>query len=278
MRTLTLSCLGPHGFHRINYYEWGDPGNARVLLCAHGLTRNGRDFELLAQALADRYRVICPDIAGRGLSDWLSHKEDYGYPVYCADMATLIARAGAESIDWLGTSMGGLIGMALAAQPGNSIRRMIINDVGPFIPKASLERIGAYVGMAPRFASYLDAEKYVRTVSAPFGPLTDTQWRQLTESSIQAEQNGFVFRYDPGIANNFRAVQSDVSLWPMWDAVSCPTLVLRGQESDLLLAQTAREMSARGPKARVVEFAGIGHAPMLMSGDQIGVVREFLES
>jgi pimeloyl-ACP methyl ester carboxylesterase len=277
MRQLSIRSLGPHGFHQVNYYEWGDPGNPRVLLCAHGLTRNARDFDTLAAALADRYRVVCPDIVGRGLSDWLPHKEDYAYPIYCADMAALIARTGANQLDWLGTSMGGMIGMALASQPGNPIRRLIVNDVGPFIPKASLDRIGVYVGMAPTFADFAEAEKYVRAVSAPFGPLTDAQWRHLTETSIKKEGEGYAFRYDPGIAANFRLVSGDVSLWPMWDAVACPTLILRGGESDLLPEQTAREMTSRGPKARVVEFSGIGHAPMLMSPDQIEAVRAFLE-
>jgi pimeloyl-ACP methyl ester carboxylesterase len=276
MRTATLRCLGPHGFHRITYYEWGDVANPRVLFCAHGLTRNGRDFDALAQSLSDRYRVLCPDIVGRGLSDWLPHKADYAYPIYCADMAALIARCGAEEIDWLGTSLGGIIGIALASRPGSPIRRLIVNDVGPFIPKASLDRIGVYVGMAPKFADYPAAEKYVRMVSAPFGPLTDAQWRHLTETSIKAERGQFVFRYDPGIAENFRLVQGDVSMWPMWDALTCPTLVLRGMESDLLLAATAREMSTRGPPTRVVEFSGVGHAPMLMDTEQIDAVRDFL--
>ncbi|HEX7951527.1 MAG TPA: alpha/beta fold hydrolase, partial [Burkholderiales bacterium] len=154
MRERSLPCLSPHGFHRLAYYEWGDPDNSRVVICVHGLTRNGRDFDTIAAALAADYRVLCPDVAGRGKSEWLAHKEDYAYPVYCADMAALIARSGAQTVDWIGTSMGGLIGMFLAAQPNSPIRRLVMNDVGPFIPKASLERISTYVGKPVSYDSF----------------------------------------------------------------------------------------------------------------------------
>lgn len=272
-----LAALGPHGFHRLHYYQWGDPDNDRVLICVHGLSRNGRDFDDLARALATEYRVLCPDVAGRGRSSWLTHKEDYGYPLYCADMAALIARSGAQTIDWVGTSMGGLIGMLLAAQPNNPIRRLVINDVGPFIPRASLERIARYVGHDPRYDSFADFEMYVRTVSAPFGALTDAQWRHLAETSARQFDDGkWGLVYDPGIAMPFRDAINDVSLWNFWDMVRCPTLLLRGADSDVLLHDTAREMTRRGPEAKLVEFEGIGHAPMLMARDQIDAVRKFL--
>jgi pimeloyl-ACP methyl ester carboxylesterase len=277
MRACELRCLGPHGFHRMAYCEWGDAANPRVVLCVHGLTRNGRDFDDLAQALAPHLRVVCPDIAGRGSSEWLSHKPDYGYPLYLADMAALIARTGAERVDWVGTSMGGLVGMMLAAQAGSPIRRLLVNDIGPFIPKAALERLAAYVGKAPRFATLDEFERYLRTVMAPFGPLTDQQWRHLAEHSSRRYADGnFGARYDPAIGDAFAGELHDVVLWPVWDAIPCPTLVLRGKESDLLMRETAEEMTRRGPKARLVEFDRIGHAPALMAEDQIAVVREFL--
>jgi pimeloyl-ACP methyl ester carboxylesterase len=279
MRPRHLHCLGPHGFHRVAYTEWGDPGESRVVICVHGLTRNGRDFDFLAQALAAHRRVLCPDVAGRGHSDWLTHKDDYSYPLYLSDMAALIARSGAEQVDWVGTSMGGLIGMMLAAQAHTPIRRLVVNDVGPFVPRASLERIAQYVGKAPPFADLDALERYLRQVSAPFGPLTDDQWRHLALHSSRRYDDGTItMGYDPGIANAFSGELKDVVLWPLWDAISCPTLLLRGAQSDLLLAPTAQEMTQRGPRARMVEFEGIGHAPMLMADDQIAVVREFLLS
>lgn len=277
MRPRHLHCLGPHGFHRVAYTEWGDPNETHVVICVHGLTRNGRDFDFLAQRLAAQRRVLCPDVVGRGQSDWLTHKDDYGYPLYVSDMAALIARSGAEQVDWVGTSMGGLIGMMLAAQPHTPIRRLVLNDVGPLIPKASLERIAQYVGKAPTFADLDALERYIRQVSAPFGPLTDDQWRHLTLHSSRRNDDGSVtMGYDSAIGNAFSGEMKDVALWTFWDAISCPTLLLRGAQSDLLLANTAQEMTQRGPRPRLVEFEGIGHAPMLMADDQIAVVREFL--
>jgi len=277
MREHSFSALGPSGFHRVHYYEWGDPDNDRVVLCVHGLTRNGRDFDALAKALAGQFRILCPDVVGRGKSSWLSKREDYGYPQYCADMAALIARSGALSIDWIGTSMGGIIGMLMAAQDGNPIRRMVVNDVGPFIPKVALERIGSYVGKDISFASIEEAETYMRFVSAGFGPLGDAQWRHLVEHSVTSDEDGKLrLIYDPSIAHAFSGPIEDVDLWSIWDRLTCPTLLLRGTESDLLLADTATEMTRRGPPTQLVEFNGVGHAPMLMSKEQIGPVMEFL--
>jgi pimeloyl-ACP methyl ester carboxylesterase len=277
MRTLELRCLGPHGFHRVTYYEWGDAENPRVVMCVHGLTRNGRDFDILARALAPQFRVVCPDVAGRGLSQWLTHKQDYGYPVYLADMAAIVARTGADTVDWIGTSMGGLIGMMLAAQPETPIRRLLLNDIGPFIPRAALERLALYAGKAPTFATLEELELYLRTVMAPFGALTDEQWRHLaTHSNRRNDDGSVVLSYDPAIANAFVGPLQDVVLWPVWDAIRCPILLLRGKQSDLLLRETAEEMTQRGPKAQLIELDGIGHAPALMADDQIAVVRGFL--
>lgn len=278
LREHTVQCLGPHGLHRMAYTEWGDPNNPRVLVCAHGLTRNGRDFDDLARALADHYRVICPDVVGRGRSDWLGVKADYGFPLYVADMITLIARLDVESVHWFGTSMGGLIGMLIASQPHSPISRLVLNDVGPVVTAVSLRRIGQYVGTAPRFSTMVDAEAYIRMVSAPFGPLTDAQWRHLTEYTVRPVEGGFAMVYDPGIGDVFRnaPILVDVDWWDTYDRIRCPTLALRGAESDLLEHETLVAMSTRGPKAGIVEFPGVGHAPMLMDEGQISVVREFL--
>ena len=273
-----LACLGPHGFHRLAYWEWPGPTNARTLLCVHGLTRNGRDFDTLAQALSAHYRVVCPDIPGRGKSDWLVHPADYAYPVYVADMAALIARLDVEEVDWVGTSMGGLIGIVLAALPGAPIRRLVINDVGPLIAKEGLERIASYVGQDPSFGDAAALEGELRRLAATFGPLTDAQWRHLATISTRRKADGSLgFAYDPAIGDAFRsAPAADVDLWPSWDAIRCPTLVLRGAQSDLLRPADAEAMTRRGPKAKLVEFAGIGHAPALMADDQIAAIRDFL--
>lgn len=277
-------CLDSKGFHRMYYTEWGDAANPRVVICVHGLTRNCRDFDFLAQALERDFRVVCPDVAGRGKSDWLPTKEDYGYPQYCADMTALIARVTAgereKTICCVGTSMGGIIGMVLASPPRSPIRKLVLNDVGTVIPKAAQERIATYVGMDPRFRTFAELETYVRVVSAPFGPLTDGQWLHLTiHSARQYEDGSWGFCYDPGIGVPFqKGPLADVDLWGYWDTIACPTLLVRGAESDLLFKETALAMTQRGPKPQLVEFPSIGHAPMLMTPEQIQVVREFLLS
>jgi len=274
-----VQCMGPHGLHHMAYTEWGDSANPDVLVCVHGLTRNGRDFDFLARALADRYRVVCPDVAGRGRSDWLAVKTDYVLPNYAADMITLIARLDVETVHWVGLSMGGLIGMVLASLPGSPITRMVLSDVGPVITKASILRLGDYVGQDPLFPDVRAAEAYIRAVSAPFGALSDAQWRHLAEHSVKAVDGGYRFRYDPGILQSFRDLveaEGDITLWDIYDRVSCPTLVMRGAESDLLLPETAAEMALRGPRAQVREIPGVGHAPMLLDAAQIAVAAEFL--
>lgn len=270
--------LGPHGFHRIHYIEWGNPNNSKVLICVHGLTRTGRDFDYLATALERDYRVICPDIVGRGQSEWLSHKLDYNYPQYLNDMTALLARTGVTEVDWIGTSMGGLIGMLLAAQPGSPIRKLVMNDVGPFVPRAGLARIAEYVGKPIRFSSISKMESYLRMIAAPFGPLTDEQWRHLVNYSARRLENGdYIFAYDPGIAESIKNISEDVDLWSTWDAVRCPTLVVRGVESDVLRSHDAKMMSQRGPQAELVELASIGHAPALMADDQIHIIKDWLD-
>jgi pimeloyl-ACP methyl ester carboxylesterase len=282
MKSDYILCLGTKGFHRMHYLDWGDPNAERVVICVHGLTRNGRDFDFLAQALLPDFRVVCPDVVGRGKSDWLYAKEEYAYPQYCADMAALIARITAGGIPrkiyWVGTSMGGIVGMLLASRPKTPIEKLVLNDVGTVIPRAALARIATYVGKDPRFKSLRELEAYIRTVSAPFGPLTDAQWRHLAETGAKQHEDGsWGFVYDPGVGLPFQhAALADVELWQYWDTIACPALLLRGAQSDLLLKETAAAMTQRGPKPRLVEFEGVGHAPMLMADDQIKVVREFL--
>ncbi len=284
MRDVDLLCLGKNGFHRMHYVEWGDPDASNVVICAHGLTRSSRDFDALAQALMPAFRVVCPDIVGRGKSEWLEDKKDYSYAQYCADMAALIARvtagSGPRHLHWVGTSMGGILGMLLASQPKSPIERLVVNDVGMIVPRAALERLAAYVGKDPRFTSFEELAAYMRTVSAPFGPLTNEQWHHLTHHSALKHADGsWGFNYDPGIGIPFReSALEDVNLLGVWDQISCPTLLIRGSESDLLPREVALQMTQRGPRPRLVEFAGIGHAPMLLTPDQIGIVREFLSS
>ena len=275
MREGAVRCLDPHGFHWMRWVEWGDPHNHRVLVCVHGLTRNGRDFDYLAERLSDAYRVICPDVAGRGRSDWLRDPVDYNYPVYCGDLTALLAKLGVETVDWLGTSMGGLLGMILAGLPGSPVRKLVMNDVGCHIPKGAIARIGEYVGREPVFDSIGELEAAIRATS-PFGELTDEQWRHLAIHVARSEEGKWRFRYDPGIGRNFHAAPAaDVDLRPYWKAVHGPVLVIRGEHSDLLLAETLEEMRRR-PHTESFVVPRTGHCPMLMSDDQVHAVRHFL--
>lgn len=279
MRSERLPCLGLHGFHQLAYSYWPAAAGAgrRPTVCVHGLTRNARDFDLLGERLALRGPVAAPDMPGRGQSAWLPVAADYGYPVYLGSVAALIARLDVDEIDYVGTSMGGIIGMMLACQPGSPIRRLVLNDVGPFIPVASLQRIADYVGLDPAFDSVEEIERYYRFVHAPFGALTDAQWRHMAETSHRVRADGRIgLGYDPAIAEAFKAAPlADVDLWPFYDRIACPTLVVRGAKSDLLLAETAREMTQRGPKAELYEVAEAGHAPALMDEAQIDRIERF---
>ncbi len=277
----TVQCIGPSGLHRMAYTEWGARDNPRVLICVHGLTRNGRDFDALAEAMSGHYRVICPDVVGRGQSGRLRDPAGYGIPQYVADMVTLIARLNVDSVHWVGTSMGGLIGMALAAQECTPLRKLVLNDVGPLITVESLQRIATYVGTDPQWASFNEALAYVKLISAPFGQLSEAQWHHLTETSIVQRADGrWAFRYDQRIAEPFKAafVDKDIDLWPIYAGITCPTLVVRGAESDLLTRDTWQQMGACGPQAQLAEIPGVGHAPMFQSDEQIAVVRDFLLS
>ncbi|HEX2828839.1 MAG TPA: alpha/beta hydrolase [Burkholderiales bacterium] len=280
MKRETVRCLDSRGFHRLRYYEWGDPANERIVVCVHGLTRTGRDFDFVAQSLSRDFRVICPDMPGRGESDRLAAASDYAYPLYLADLTTLIARVtahGEAKVAWVGTSMGALAGIMLAALADNPVAKLVANDAGMIVPKAALERIATYVGRAWKFESLDALEAHVRRAYAPFGPLTDAQWRHLTETSAIRDADGqWMQAYDPAIGDAFRGDLADVDLTPLWDAIRCPTLLLRGAESDVLTRETAVAMTHRGPKARLVELDGIGHAPMLLDDAQVEIVRAFL--
>lgn len=276
----SLVCSSPSGLHRMAYTEWGARQNPHVVICVHGYTRTGRDFDYLARALAGRCRVICPDIVGRGKSEWLQDKMGYGLPQFVADMVTLIARLDVETVDWVGTSLGGIVGMILASQEKSIVNRLVLNDVGPRVAGEAIRRMREFVGKAPVFDSYAEVEEYARRLSKGLGPHTDEQWRFLTEHLVQQrEEDGrWEFVYDPGIGDAFRLALlfPSIDLWSVYDQVRCPTLAIRGAESDFLRRDEWRMMAARGPKARLVEIPGVGHAPTLLSNYQIGLVKNFL--
>ncbi|MCC6923760.1 MAG: alpha/beta hydrolase [Nitrosomonas sp.] len=271
--------------HSIAYTDWGDPDNPHVVICVHGLTRNCRDFDFLAAALSPYCRIICPDVVGRGQSDWLEDAHDYDYyPLYLSDATTLIAFIQRQyknpiKIDWIGISMGGLIGMMIAIQSEFKINKLVMSDIGPLIPVAALKRMAEYVGKDIRFDNLEAFEAYIRKISAPFGPLTDDQWRHLTIHSARLHSDGtYGFYYDPKISTSFKAhaLLEDINLWQYWDMLQTPTLVIRGAESDVLLAETALAMQARGPKAKIIELPNIGHAPILLDEKQMAIVKDFL--
>lgn len=271
---------GPDGSYRLSYTAWGKPGAAPAVVCVHGLTRNSRDFDALAKALSADTRVICPDMVGRGGSDPLGDPEQYDIPT-CADHTIqLIDRQGLGQVDWVGTSMGGLVGMAVAAAHPDRIRRLVLNDIGPLVPKAAIGRIRQYLGLNLSFASLREIEAHLRIIHVTFGPLTDVQWWHLTEhSSVACDDGTWRLHYDPRIRERFMQMpDEDADMWPSWDQIRCPVLALRGTESDILTAEVAAEMERRGPGAEVVAFEGIGHAPALMAADQIEVVRDWLRA
>jgi pimeloyl-ACP methyl ester carboxylesterase len=283
----TVQCSSPAGLHRMAYKEWGDPANPRVLVCVHGVTRVSGDFDHLARALADHYRVVCPDVAGRGQSERLRDPAHYVVPQYVADMVTLIARVtavgDASEVHWFGTSMGGLIGMILASLPDSPIVRLVLNDIGPVLDPAAMARIGEYIGQDVRFPSYEAGARYVREVSASFGPHSEAEWDKLARDVLVQNGDGqWTRHYDLGLAKPFAAItpqqaaQDQQMLWQAFDAIRCPTLLVRGGQSDLLSRATADEMTRRGPKPRLVEFAGVGHAPTFVHDDQIAAARAFL--
>ena len=283
---------------RLAYWEW--PCQAAdqhsVVVCVHGLSRQGLDFETLAQSLSQRSRVIAVDVAGRGHSDWLADPMGYQIATYAADLALVLAHLRAQApgvpIDWVGTSMGGLIGMALAAQPQVALRRLVLNDVGPVIQWEALQRIGTYIGSNPSFDSEQAAVDYLASISAGFGPHTPEQWRALSLPLLREREGRWWLHYDPAIGVPFKAITAaadeqaarqmvqagEAALWGLYDAIQTPALLVRGAQSDLLTPETALQMTQRGPKARLVSFDGVGHAPTLVADDQVAAVRDFLWS
>jgi len=281
-RSGEVQCLGPAGFHAMRYVEWGAADNPRVLLCVHGLTRVGRDFDRLARAMADEYRVVCPDVVGRGRSDWLRDAAGYQIPQYAADMVTLIARLGVPQVDWLGTSMGGLIGISVAGQPGAPVARLIVNDVGPRLDAAALVRIGDYLGRPVEFADFEQAVDYVAAISAPFGLSARDDWREATRHVVREQGGKWRMHYDPRLAEPFRAATpeaaaaGEAALWRLFSAIEAPVLLLRGETSDLLSPETAALMVSSGRQVRLVEVPGVGHAPMFFDDAQIAIVHDAL--
>ncbi len=293
-----VSCPDASGGHRMAYWQWGDAAAAHLVVCVHGLSRQGRDFDVLARALLARaaaqgqaLRVVCPDVVGRGDSDWLKEPMGYQFPTYVGDMLTLLGTLAQQAplarLDWVGTSMGGLIGLMLAGAPDLPLplpmRRLVLNDVGPVIEWQALQRIGQYLGKSGPFESVEAGAARLRELAPGFGPHTDAQWLALSRPMLRpAPQGGWRLHYDPAIAVPYAAVteessaQGEALLWQLYDQVTAETLVLRGADSDLLSAATARAMQARGPRPRVLEFAGVGHAPTLVADDQLAAVCDFL--
>ena len=281
MRTGSTRFILNGAFYSMAHVAWGDPANEPVL-CVHGLSRNGRDFDGIAAALSERYYVICPDMPGRGRSDWLPQPALYNPVSYLQAISHLLAVIG-RPVHWVGTSMGGIIGMLAAATPGNPIRKMVLNDLGPFIPAAAIARIGEYLGKNMEFSDLAALEAHVRRIHAPFGKLSDAQWRRLAETSTRRLPDGRVTpHYDPAMVQQFTHYPQDYSLWKHWDALELPVLCLRGQESDLVLPKTLEEMRRRGPgakgRAKIVEIAGCGHAPALNVPEQLELISEFIEA
>lgn len=276
MQTLSVQGLSARGFHRVAYHQWGDPTNPRVLVCVHGLVRNGRDFDLLADALSDEYRVICPDVVGRGQSDWLGDPAAYTMPQYLADMAVLLARLEVEQVDWLGTSMGGIIGMLLAAMPGTPVRRLILNDIGAFVSKQALTRISDY--LQPRyFDTWQQATRFMQATYPALRHLSAQQWQALVQHNYRRDGDRLTQHYDPAIGEASRAsAGEDVNLWPVWGAIRCPQLLIWGDASDVLEQVTVEQMQAQNPALSLYRVPGVPHVPSLMDTQQIDRIRHWL--
>jgi len=274
--------LGFHGFHRTHYLEWGTPAKherKETLVCVHGVTRNAHDFDYFAENMCDKYRVVCPDIVGRGESDHLPEHQGYDYLQYNADMNALLARLNETEVDWLGSSMGGVIGMVLASVAQSPIRRLIINDIGPDISRDALTRIGEYIGRSGDFDTIEDVETHLRKIYAEFGPMADDDWKQMVHYSTRRTKTGkFRLKMDPAIGDAFRNDISlfDVDMWDTWEKITCPVLILRGKNSSFFSEETAHKMLTCGPEATLVEFDDVGHTPTLRNDEQVAVIRNWL--
>jgi pimeloyl-ACP methyl ester carboxylesterase len=269
----------PVAGHEIHLTAWGDTGDPALMLW-HGLARTGRDFDTLARHFADRFHVLCPDAIGRGLSSWSASPDtDYTIPAYCLHAIELLDRLGIAQCRWVGTSMGGLIGMALAgtAETASRIERLVLNDIAPRLNQTAIDRILAYAATVPEFATMAEFEGFLRAVYAPFGRLTDAEWRLMAETSMRRRDSGRISsHYDPAVMQVFAEQFQTFDMWETFDAITCPVLALRGECSDLVEAQVAEEMTRRGPKPRLVAIPGCGHAPALNVPEQIAVLEDFL--
>lgn len=272
--------LGPHGFHDIFYKEWGSSNNPEVLVCAHGLTRNSGDFDYFARRMEDIYRIACPDMPGRGESDWLP-TADYNHATYLSAASTLIARLGVSELDWVGTSMGGLMGMILAAQPGTPIRKLVLNDVGAFASRESQLAVISSTGNDDRFNTFQAVIQYLKTTYVSWGKIGDDEWINIAKHSSRKLDDGtYALAYDPNIVAPFKENQNalqDVNIWPLFDAIQVPMLLLHGCDSAILTAEVAQEMKRRNKNLELVDFPGIGHCPSLMEEDQVKIVRDWLQ-
>jgi pimeloyl-ACP methyl ester carboxylesterase len=287
-----VTCPDAQGQHRMAYWQWGEASSDHVIICAHGLSRQGRDFDVLAQALYDaapgKVRIVCPDVVGRGKSDWLKDPMGYQIPQYAADMVALINQLQPKTLDWVGTSMGGLIGMVICGQPDLplpvKVRKLVLNDVGPALEWTAIQRIGQYIGKTGQFDSVQQAADAMWAISSSFGPHTPAQWLALSQAMVKPSSTGtgFTLHYDPALAVPFNSAteastkQGEAMLWALYDNIKAQTLITRGAQSDLLSATAAQAMTQRGPKAQLVEFEGVGHAPTFVTSDQVKVVVDFL--
>ncbi len=278
MQTDSVRCLNATGFHQMVYHEWGSRDNERVVVCVHGLARNSRDFDPLAQALSRDYRVICPDIVGRGQSDWLPAGQVYAIPQYLSDLTVLLARLNVENVDWIGTSMGGIIGICLAAVPDSPIRNLVLNDIGAFVPATALQRISRYLG-EKTFADLSDVEAFMRQTYPSFRNLTDPQWQHLARHGCRPlPEGGYGLRYDPALADSVAAsVAEDVDLWPVWSAIDIPQLLIWGEASDVLQADTVQRMQTND-KLELYAIPNIPHVPSLMEPEHIQRVQHWLHT
>ena len=289
-----VRCPDAQGGHRMAYWSWGDAFAPHVIVCVHGLGRQGRDFDVLAQALVQRsatpLRVVCPDVTGRGQSDWLKDPMGYQPPTYVADMLALLAQLHGQApivaLDWVGTSMGGLIALGLFGTPNlplpAPLRKLVLNDFGPVVQWEFIQRLQSYFGNTGYFATLQDAANALWAVSSTFGPHTPAQWLELSRYMVKPQGEGFTLHYDPAIAVPVRAAtpesaaQGEAMLWQLYDRITAQTLLLRGAQSDLLSPATAQQMTQRGPKATLVEFAGVGHAPTLIAEEQVSTLATYL--
>ena len=279
--TFYVQCISGDSTHRMAYHAWGDPRNPRVLLCVHGLTRRGSDFKTLAESMCNDYYVVCPDVVGRGDSDRLSNPMQYAVPQYVADIAQLVKMLGVSQVNWLGTSMGGLIGMVYAAMPNSPICRMLINDVGPKIEPEAIKRLGSYVGQPFSFASRADALERLNQICASFGEHTPDEW-ETYNGPMLIERNGlWIMHYDPDIAVPFASVNpimakaGEMAMWHAFKQIHIPILIVRGAQSDLLSAATVVEMCKVNPYAHSIEIPNVGHAPAFVKKEQIALAKEF---